>query len=112
MTRNNQSLFYKTMYNSGFRDKSLINKSLRKYSNLEKKDSQSIEDNNSIKNVEKFIKNKTINQKDKNINNKMNNIYYQNVIDTKISNDEKKTIKINGKLFKLKKNLGKYLLEQ
>ena len=109
---NNQSLFYKTMYNSGFRDKSLINKSLRKYSNLEKKDSQSIEDNNSIKNVEKFIKNKTINQKDKNINNKMNNIYYQNVIDKKISNDEKKTIKINGKLFKLKKNLGKYLLEQ
>ena len=110
---NNESLFYRTMYNTGFRDKSLINKSLSKYSNLEKKDSnKSIEDSSSIKNLEKLIKNKTINQKGKNINNKMNNINYQNLIDKKNNNDEKKTIKINGKLFKLKKNLGKYLLEQ
>ena len=109
---NNQSLFYKTMYNSGFTDKSLINKSLRKYSNLEKKDSnKSIEDNNSIKSVEK-LKNKTIKEKGKNNTNNMNNIKCQNVIYKKISNDEKKTIKINGKIFKIKKNLGKYLLEQ
>ena len=111
---NNQSLVNKTMYNSKFKDKSVINKSIRKNSNMDidykKKDS-----NKSLKSVEKLQKNVTFQPKDKIINYKLNNIncnHINNKNNNNNNNDDKKKIKINGKLFMLKKNLGKYLLEQ
>jgi hypothetical protein len=109
---NNQSLVNKTMYNSKFKDKSVINKYIRKNSNLDidykKKDS-----NKSLKSVEKLQKNATFQPKDKIINYKLNNINCNHINNNnKNNNDDKKKIKINGKLFMLKKNLGKYLLEQ
>ena len=111
---NNQSLVNKTMYNSKFKDKSVINKSIRKNSNMDidykKKDS-----NKSLKSVEKLQKNVTFQPKDKIINYKLNNINCNRVgnkNNNNNNNDDKKKIKINGKLFMLKKNLGKYLLEQ
>ena len=44
----------------------------------------------------------------------MNNIncHHINNKNNNNNNEDKKKIKINGKLFMLKKNLGKYLLEQ
>ena len=111
---NNQSLVNKTMYNSKFKDKSVINKSIRKNSNMDidykKKDS-----NKSLKSVEKLQKNVTFQPKEKIINYKLNNIncnHINNKNNNNNNNDDKKKIKINGKLFMLKKNLGKYLLEQ
>lgn len=92
---NNQNIFYKTMYNSGFRDKSLINKSIR-INNVEKE----IQKNNKMKSKEKNININTI---------KISN--YQNNNNNK-NNEDKRKIKISGKLFMLKKNLGKYLLDQ
>ena len=101
---NSQNSFYKT-----------INKSTKKNSNYEhiykRKYSHNIGNNkNNNKSVEKIpIKNKVGIKKD----NKINLYLNQNNGNINIINDNcKKKMKINGKLFMLKKNLGKYLLEQ
>ena len=113
---NNQNSFYKTMYNSGFGDKSVFKKSLRKSSNAElsykRKNSNTItNDNNSTKSAEKlYKKNKNLIQRNKNI---YLNINCKTGMPIKNNNEnEKKKLKINGKFFVVKKNLGKYLLEQ
>ena len=96
------------------RDKSL-NKHKRKYSNIDfdhvRKDSNPIiNDKNSTKSLEKlYKKTKTMYPKDKNI--EMNVNKKKNCV-AKINDNELKKMKIKGKVYMIKKNLGKYLLEQ
>ena len=99
------------MNNAIYRNQT-INKNKRKNSDVNsiRKNSNSIT-SNSTKSVEKlYKKHKTIYLKDKNLNININK--HKNCIG-KINNDiDKNRIKINGKLFMIKKNLGKYILEQ
>ena len=99
------------MNNATYRNQT-INKNKRKNSDVNsiRKNSNSIT-SNSTKSVEKlYKKHKTIYLKDKNLNININK--HKNCIG-KINNDiDKNRIKINGKLFMIKKNLGKYILEQ
>ena len=99
------------MNNAIYRNQT-INKNKRKNSDVNsiRKNSNSIT-SNSTKSVEKlYKKHKTICLKDKNLNININK--HKNCIG-KINNDiDKNRIKINGKLFMIKKNLGKYILEQ
>ena len=104
---NNKNLLNKTMYNSDMRN-------IRKYSHF-RKDSHSThstaKEYNSRNNEEQKMKeqNKTLaqNKRYKDVNHGIR------TINVKISKDyDNKTLKLNGKLIMIKKNLGKYLLNQ
>ena len=96
------------------RDKS-VNKHKRKFSNIDfnhvrKNSNPIINENNSTKSLEKlYKKTKTIYPKDKNIEMNVNKKKY---CVGKINENELKKMKIKGKVYMIKKNLGKYLLEQ
>ena len=117
MNNMNQNLFYNNTINTAFK-----NNSKRKFSNNDiiYKRKGSNTDNissgkNSAKSVEKaYLANQINLLKNKNthinmINNQNKN---QNYISKNLNVDDKMKMKINGKLFMIKKHLGKYILEQ
>ena len=117
MNNMNQNIFYNNTINTAFK-----NNSKRKFSNNDiiYKRKGSNTDNissgkNSAKSVEKaYLANQINLLKNKNthinmINNQNKN---QNYISKNLNVDDKMKMKINGKLFMIKKHLGKYILEQ
>jgi hypothetical protein len=90
---NSQNLFYKTSSKKNCKYEPIYK---RKYSN------NVLNDKNKIKSEEKIL-----------IKNKINPHLSKNKINKNIIKDnDKKKMKINGKFVLLKKNIGKYLLEQ